>query len=88
VYGLIRTLYPGHNSPAQIVGGPEWFGREFYDITARTPAGASADDMREMARTMLADRFKLAMHAELREMTAYALVVARRDGRLERPDPN
>jgi uncharacterized protein (TIGR03435 family) len=35
-----------------------------------------------MLKTLLADRFKLKVHAERREMPIYALVVARDDGRL------
>lgn len=81
VFGLLRTLYPGHSLPGQIVG-PDWIGTEFYDINARGPTSASADDLREMARTLLADRFKLVIHTEKRELPAYMLVLARADGRL------
>jgi uncharacterized protein (TIGR03435 family) len=81
VFGLLRTLYPGHLLPGQIVG-PEWIGTEFYDINARGPVSASADDLREMARTLLADRFKLVLHTEKRQVIAYRLVTARADGRL------
>jgi hypothetical protein len=35
-----------------------------------------------MLRTLLADRFKLAVHRETKEMPMYALVMARRDGGL------
>jgi uncharacterized protein (TIGR03435 family) len=81
VLGLIRALYPGYTLPGQIVG-PDWITTEFYDIEARGPATASPDDLRDMARTLLADRFKLVVRAEKRELPAYMLVVARADGRL------
>ena len=35
-----------------------------------------------MARNLLADRFKLVVHTEMRETPVYALVLARSDGRL------
>ena len=79
VFGLLRTLYPGHLLPGQIVG-PDWIGTEFYDINARGTPTSSPDDLREMARKLLADRFKLVMHTEKRELPAYTLTVAR--GRL------
>src|SRR5687768_15618972 len=60
VYGLIRTLYPRHTVPGQIDGVRDWVGTEFYDIDARGTPSASPDEMREMARTLLAERFKLA----------------------------
>jgi uncharacterized protein (TIGR03435 family) len=81
VFGLLRTLYPGHLLPGQIVG-PDWIGTEFYDINARGTPASSPDELREMARTLLADRFKLALHIEKRELPAYTLVFARTDGRL------
>jgi uncharacterized protein (TIGR03435 family) len=81
VLGLIRALYPGHSLPGQIAG-PDWIATEFYDIEARGPASASPDDLHEMARTLLADRFTLAMRTEKRELSAYMLVIARADGRL------
>ena len=82
VYGLIRRLYPNHSLPGQIEGVSGWMGTEFYDIDARATASSSADEMQEMARTLLADRFKLKMHTETREMPAYLLFVARKDGRV------
>jgi len=82
VFGLFRTLYPGYSLPGQIVGAPDWFGTEFYDINARGTPSSSPDDLREMARRLLADRFKLVLHTEKRELPAYTLTVARADGRL------
>jgi uncharacterized protein (TIGR03435 family) len=81
VFGLIRTLYPGYLLPGQIVG-PDWIGTELFDIDARGTPSSSPDDLREMARKLLADRFKLALHIEKRELPAYTLVLARTDGRL------
>jgi uncharacterized protein (TIGR03435 family) len=81
VFGLLRTLYPAHLLPGQIVG-PDWIGTEFFDINARGTPLSSANDLREMARTLLADRFKLVLHTEKRQVSAYQLVTARADGRL------
>lgn len=81
VFGLIRNLYPGYLMQGQILG-PDWIGTEFYDINARAAPSASPDQMREMARTLLSDRFKLAMHTEKRQMPVYVLVSARADSRL------
>jgi uncharacterized protein (TIGR03435 family) len=54
-----------------------------FDIQAKAedPA-ADMGAMRPMLRALLADRFKLRVHTETREMPIYALVVAREDGRL------
>ena len=78
---LIRLLYPGHSLPGQIVGVAR-INTGFYDIQARATASSTPDQMREMARTLLADRFKLTRHTEKRQMLVYELSVARADGRL------
>jgi uncharacterized protein (TIGR03435 family) len=64
------------------VGGPSWIGADRFDITATMPEGAAMRDLPVMLQALLADRFRLAVHAETRETPMYALVVARGDGRL------
>jgi uncharacterized protein (TIGR03435 family) len=67
----------------QIVGGPDWITSDRFDIVAKAPEGNfTADVMRPMLRSLLAERFKLVVHNETREMAIYALVKARDDGKL------
>lgn len=74
-----------------IVGGPEWIrsrpgpssaGQTRFDIIATIPPGTPAAQVPLMVRTLLAERFKLAVHAETQEREVYALVHAREDKRL------
>ena len=67
----------------RIVGGPDWQTSRRFDIQAKAedPA-ADIGAMRPMLRALLADRFKLKVHTETREMPIFALVVARDDRRL------
>src|SRR5687767_2337556 len=68
---------------ARLDGGPDWQTSRRFDIQAkaRDPvAGMTA--MLPMLKMLLADRFKLKIHTERREMPIYALVVARDDGKL------
>ena len=51
-------------------------------MAAKAADNAPLTQMLGMVRTLLADRFKLVMHRETREMPVYHLVLARRDGRL------
>jgi len=75
VASAVLNLYPGHPLSVQLVGAPDWFdSREWYDIEARTNPAATADEIRQMARTLLAERFKLALHTEQREGPAFVLV--------------
>jgi uncharacterized protein (TIGR03435 family) len=46
------------------------------------PESAALDQVRVMLRNLLADRFKLMVHHEIRDFPIYAVVLAREDGRL------
>lgn len=78
---MIRNAYELQNF--QIVGGPDWIDQEKFDITAKAPTeNPSTQEFRVMVQALLADRFRLVVHRETREMPIYALVLARPDGRL------
>jgi uncharacterized protein (TIGR03435 family) len=71
----------------QLVNMPDAAGDERFDIVAKVegdPApvlpGSGPDPMMLAMRTLLADRFKLAIHRETRELDVYALVMARPGG--------
>jgi uncharacterized protein (TIGR03435 family) len=55
---------------------------ERYDVVVKPPAGATADELRQMWRNLFASRMKMSAHLVPREVPAYTLVVARSDGRL------
>lgn len=76
---MIRQAYDIHDS--QIVGGPDWLSSQGYDIAA-TAGDRPPDQMRLMMQTLLRDRFRLAFHAETRDLPVFALVVARSDRQL------
>jgi uncharacterized protein (TIGR03435 family) len=59
------------------VRGPMTLESERFEITARVPAGATREQLRTMIQSLLADRFKLKLHRESKEMASYQLMVAR-----------
>jgi uncharacterized protein (TIGR03435 family) len=61
---------------AQVVG-PAWLDTERYDIIAKAAADATHDQHRLRLQTLLAERFKLALHRETREGSVYALVAGK-----------
>jgi uncharacterized protein (TIGR03435 family) len=81
---LVRFAYNIEDD--QVVGGPGWKLTARFDITAKPEAGAdtNADAVRQRLKALLADRFKLRTHAETREMTVSALVLADKTGKLGR----
>jgi uncharacterized protein (TIGR03435 family) len=68
----------------EVVGLPDWARTERYDIIAKPAPDAhpTREQRAEMMRNMMIERFKIAGHIEERERDGYALVVARKDGRL------
>jgi uncharacterized protein (TIGR03435 family) len=70
---IIKFMYDITDN--QIVGAPSWVDTEFWDIVAKAARPSSRDQLHEMFRTLLADRFKLQFHREMKEMRAYVLSV-------------
>jgi uncharacterized protein (TIGR03435 family) len=64
------------------VTGPDWLGSERFDIVAKAAAPSTEDQLRAMMRTLLGDRFKLALHQTTKEMQAYVLVIAKGGSKL------
>jgi uncharacterized protein (TIGR03435 family) len=60
-----------------VSGGPGWAGTDRFEIVAKADASATPAQMRAMLRTLLAERFKLAVRRETKEATTYQLVVAK-----------
>jgi len=89
-----------YNNPPRLVPSPEFqkldvsaIERQRYDIEAvaaqgTIPPNLSAkernDKMRQMLQTLLAERFKLKVHHEVKEGPVYALVVAKNGPKLEK----
>jgi bla regulator protein blaR1 len=82
---LIQNAY--QLQPYEVAGGPSWFNDNLpaYDITARAPDGRTptAEEARQMLQVLLMDRFKLVFHRETRELTGYALVIAKNGSKLK-----
>jgi uncharacterized protein (TIGR03435 family) len=65
----------------ELIGGPGWVGSTGFDLDARGAADMTAETARAMLRTLLADRFSLAVHREQRDLPIYVLTMAARNGR-------
>jgi bla regulator protein blaR1 len=71
--------------PFQLLGGPSWIDRDRFDMTAKIEGiapppslpGVGPDAFMVAMRALLADRFKLTLHHEQREMDIYAMVFSK-----------
>jgi uncharacterized protein (TIGR03435 family) len=68
--------------PLQVTGGPAWVSNSRFQVDARTERATTPEQMRAMVRQMLAERFALKVHSDVKERPIYRMVVARGDGKL------
>jgi uncharacterized protein (TIGR03435 family) len=59
------------------ISGPDWLDAGGFNIIAKVPPGASKEQVKLMLQSLLAERFKLTLHIETRELPIYTLVVAK-----------
>ena len=81
LFGLVKEAYNLQNYQFDYANAPAVVrsGETVYDIAAKAADGTTPTryDFRVMLQTLLADRFQLKVHHELREMPIYALVVVK-----------
>ena len=75
---LINMAYP--SVTRELAGAPDWVTYENYDVDARAGGDVSQDQLAQMLRNLLADRFKLIAHFDTRVRPMYELRVVRADG--------
>jgi uncharacterized protein (TIGR03435 family) len=90
---LIGTAYGV--KPDSIVGGPDWINSNHYDINAKvtptgnvTPPALTDAQRKQMLQSLLADRFKLAVHPETKEGSIYELDFAKGGSKLHEFTPS
>lgn len=73
---LVRIAY-GYDSD-KVLGGPSWLEMDRFDIAAKVPAETSADALKPMLQSLLADRFQLVIRKEDKPLPTYALKVGKK----------
>jgi uncharacterized protein (TIGR03435 family) len=68
------------------VSGPEWLDAERFDVVAKLPEGPRQEDVPRMLQSLLAERFKLAVHREQKTLPVYAIVVGRNGHKMQKAD--
>jgi uncharacterized protein (TIGR03435 family) len=99
IKALIKEAYGIWNLGDQLIsGGPSWLDSEPFDIIAKMD-GATADRMKklrldereriqnQMLQELLADRLKLAIHREPRELPVYFLTIAKNGVQMKAAKP-
>jgi uncharacterized protein (TIGR03435 family) len=63
--------------------GEDWLAKTKFDIAATIPEGSTKKDVPDMLQALLAERFGLRVHREMRDMPVYALVQAKGGAKLK-----
>ena len=79
---LISLAYGGDSDRVQ---GPGWIGSQQYDVTAKSEGERklSYDELKPLLQDLLAQRFQLKVHTQMKEGSGYALVVAKGGAKLQ-----
>ena len=59
------------------ISGPSFLDSEHFEVTATMPPSTSKEQFQVMLQNLLAERFKLAIHRETKELPMYSLSVAK-----------
>jgi len=66
--------YGSPNTQFELSGTSGWMKSERFDIEARAEGNPTVEQKQLMLQSLLADRFKLAVHREIRQLPIYALI--------------
>ena len=59
------------------IQGPDFLASDRFDISATLPAGAKQEQVLEMLKSLLVDRFQMKFHWEKKDFPVYALTIAK-----------
>jgi len=78
---MIKEVYK--ITDVQIVGGPNWINTTRFDITAKADHPDNIANLNVMFQNMLADRFKLQFHREMRTIPVWAVTIDKDGSKME-----
>ena len=67
----------------QVTGAPSWIDSERYDIEGKAEGWSTPAQLQPLVQALLAERFKLEIHRDTREMPIYALLVGKNGPKLK-----
>jgi len=82
---LIRAAY---KLKSYQLTGPDWMNSQRFDVLAKMPEGATKEQVPDMLKSLLAERFKLTVHKESKEHSIYALIVGKGGSKLKESPPD
>lgn len=74
---LGRVIQVAYDFPIDRISGPDWLFHDVVTIVATLPAGTGVGDFRLMLGNLLAERFRLVVHRETKQVSGYVLQIGR-----------
>jgi uncharacterized protein (TIGR03435 family) len=71
-----------------LTGGPNWVTTDAFDVEAKAedPEHTTQDQLRQMLQNLLAERFKLKVHREKKEVSGFDLTIAKNGLKMKEAD--
>ena len=69
------------------ISGPEWLATERFDIQATMPPETTKEQFKAMLQNLLAERFKMTVHRDTKELPMYSMIVAKSGPKLKESPP-
>jgi uncharacterized protein (TIGR03435 family) len=82
-YTVARLISDAYGVELFEISCPAWVYSDQFDINAKVPEGATKAQIPTMIQALLADRFQLKAHREMREMPIYELTVVKGEQKLK-----
>ena len=67
--------------PYEVMGGPNWIDSDRYDINAKPETPPERKELGLLVQSLLEERFQLKTHRETKDLSVFALVLAKKDGK-------
>ena len=73
-----KDIKLAYQATPDLAGAPAWIRTDQYNIEAKAQGNPTKDQMRLMMQSLMAERFKLTVHHETRQLPVYALVSSKK----------
>jgi uncharacterized protein (TIGR03435 family) len=74
---LSQLVIIAHHIPYERFSAPDWMATTRFDLMARVPEGTTKEQFTVMMQNLLADRFRLVLRHQSKDLPKYDLVVAK-----------
>ncbi len=84
---LKALLLTAYDVKSYQIEGPAWLDTERFDVNATMPPETTKEQFRAMLQNLLAERFKMTIHRETKQLPMYSLVVAKGGPKMKESNP-